>query len=68
MMKTKLKPCPFCGSDDLDLMETDSGVGGLSGEYYVTCWSCCAEGGKEDTKKKAKMVWNLRHNRKEAEQ
>ena len=40
MMKTKLKPCPFCGSDDLDLMETDSGVGGLEGGYYVTCWCC----------------------------
>ena len=68
MSKSALKPCPFCGSDDLDLMETDSGVGGLNGWYYVTCWCCGADGGKEETKKKAKMVWNLRHNRKEDEQ
>lgn len=65
MSKLTLKPCPFCGSDDLDLMETCSGIGGLSGEYYVTCWSCYAEGGKEKTRKKAKQGWNRRSDNKE---
>ena len=56
-----LLACPFCGSDDVAIAETDSGIGGLRGEYYVTCWHCYAETSKEDTKRKARRAWNRRH-------
>ena len=64
MSKTTLKPCPFCGTESVDLMETLSGIGGLDGEYYISCWCCGAEGGKENTRKEAKITWNCRYKQK----
>ena len=56
-----LLACPFCGSDNVEIVETDSGVGGLHGEYYGTCWGCYAETSKENTRRKARQAWNRRH-------
>lgn len=55
-----LLACPFCGSNDVSIEETDSGIGGLHGEYYGTCWCCCAETSKEDTRQNARRAWNRR--------
>lgn len=53
MSETELKPCPFCGSDDVicDMFED---------VYFVECWDCCAKvescNGAED----AIEGWNAR--------
>lgn len=49
----KLKPCPFCGSDDVVLDETYT-----SG--YVRCRVCGAEGGLRDSHDEAAAAWNSR--------
>lgn len=36
-MKTKLKPCPFCGSSEIELKVDD-------GLHWNRCMRCCAEG------------------------
>ena len=59
-----LLACPFCGSSDVAIQETDSGIGGLQGEYYGSCWQCYAETSKEDTKQKARRAWNRRTSKK----
>ena len=48
----KLKPCPFCGSDDL-------GMNG--GSEYVFCRGCGAEGAwNDDNVEEAIAAWNRR--------
>lgn len=37
MNEIELKPCPFCGSDDVVF------GAGLEDEYYVECWDCSAK-------------------------
>lgn len=49
----KLKPCPFCGSDDVVLDETYT-----SG--YVRCRVCGAEGGLRYSHDEAAAAWNSR--------
>jgi Lar family restriction alleviation protein len=49
-----MKPCPFCGSDDLDL---------LCDKYNVMCISCsnCGTKGPEaDSTKDAQQLWDDR--------
>jgi len=54
----KLKPCPFCGSDDR-LGVCDSGAA-----FWVACDQCEAEGPvishKNRTKAEAIAAWNTR--------
>lgn len=54
MSEIELKPCPFCGSEDVTC------AAGLEGEYYVECWDCSAKvescNGLED----AVAGWNAR--------
>ena len=56
----KLKPCPFCGSTDIDTYETDTGIMGLRGYHYVMCGDCYAETSKMDKKQDAVKLWNRR--------
>lgn len=53
-IEIELKPCPFCGSDDVVF------GAGLEDEYYVECWDCSAKvescNGMED----AVAGWNAR--------
>lgn len=49
----KLKPCPFCGSNDVTVEETYA-----SG--YVRCRSCGAEGGFRYSHDEAAAAWNRR--------
>jgi Lar family restriction alleviation protein len=38
MSKKRLKPCPFCGGDDM--LQAELGEGG----YYLTCLACKSRG------------------------
>lgn len=54
MSKIELKPCPFCGSDDVFCSQ------GQEGEHYVECCDC---GAKIETYKgveDAVKAWNRR--------
>lgn len=51
---TELKPCPFCGSEDVQLTGTD-----LTG-WYVICWDCGGRGGLAHRQEKAIEKWNDR--------
>ena len=53
-MKTVLKPCPFCGSEDIHYIGNDS----LIVWYY--CEDCDAVGPSAKTKKEATKLWNKR--------
>jgi Lar family restriction alleviation protein len=52
-MKTKLLPCPFCGSDSLFIY-------GNPVDNWITCHNCNANGPTKDTKRKAINAWNRR--------
>ncbi len=54
----KLKPCPFCGGNDVVAEETYT-----SG--YVRCRGCGAEGGFRYSHDEAVAAWNRRTNAKE---
>ena len=49
----ELKPCPFCGSDDVscDILED---------VYYVECWDCSAKVESYDGIEDAVAGWNAR--------
>ena len=55
--ETELKPCPFCGSDDLHFSDSRGGD-----EGYITCWNCDARGPDSATEKRASSEWNNRPN------
>ena len=70
-MMTETKPCPFCGSTDVEVMGY---------EYFAVmkCWDCFAEGpqvlrsdfeGIGEAEKEAGRLWNERNceNREETE-
>ena len=51
----ELKPCPFCGSDELIICES------TKREYYfVNCYYCGAESGGCAKRKDALAEWNKR--------
>ena len=50
MSETKLKPCPFCGGDEIE-----AGTVG-----YAYCINCDAEGPHTQTKADAIEAWNKR--------
>lgn len=53
MSKIELKPCPFCGSDDVicDMFED---------VYFVECWNCCAKVESYNGPEDAVAGWNAR--------
>lgn len=54
----KLKPCPFCGETEMDLME-DTPEGCIT-EYFVSCSCCGAQVANEESMKDAIALWNRR--------
>lgn len=46
---TKLKPCPFCGSDNLEVHR-----------FYVTCEDCMTDGPMCCVENAAIDSWNIR--------
>lgn len=53
----ELKPCPFCGTDDVCLGATESRA---YKEFYIYCTKCCVEGPHAPTPDKADENWNKR--------
>ena len=54
-MNDKLKPCPFCGSSNLEVVDTPQG-------YFIGC-SCDCFTGDFETKEAAIDTWNTRAER-----
>lgn len=51
---SELKPCPFCGSDDVFCGQ------GPEGEDYVECWDCSAKVETYNGMEDAVAGWNTR--------
>lgn len=49
----ELKPCPFCGSNDVTMYE-------VYPSSYARCRVCGAEGGLRDSHDEAAAAWNSR--------
>jgi len=59
-MSEKLKPCPFCGSEKIELC-ADRIQGPNSGKSYaVECQTCYCKTAYYGTKDYAVMYWNKR--------
>ena len=54
MMDKALKPCPFCGSEELDITMSDIDT------FYVVCLGCGSCGRDEKRVEKAIASWNRR--------
>lgn len=52
-MTEELKPCPFCGSDDVEALD-------MEGKHYVACYDCALEGPFHDSRAEAVAAWNRR--------
>lgn len=57
VIPVELKPCPFCGTDDVCLGATESRA---YKEFYIYCTKCCVEGPHAPTPDKADENWNKR--------
>lgn len=52
---SELKPCPFCGSQDVDYAEAED----IDGSF-VMCFECGTTSPVVDSKEKARDIWNRR--------
>ena len=57
-MSDKLKPCPFCGSEDITIGYCLRGD--KTREAYIECIECGASGYPYTKEKKAIDAWNRR--------
>lgn len=48
-----LKPCPFCGSDDVEASD-------MEGKHYVVCYDCALEGPLHESRAAVVAAWNRR--------
>ena len=55
-MTDELKPCPFCGSEDVQ----EAGPLGFSQSWVVFCLDCAIEGPKREAQADAIAAWNRR--------
>lgn len=55
-MTEELKPCPFCGDDDIEIIE----ISECYDEFEVQCQNCGACSDWENTKGAVIGLWNLR--------
>ena len=56
----KMKPCPFCGSEDVELHGA-----GPEGPQWIACDDCDASGPVAHSKEAALTVWNDRPQEKD---
>jgi hypothetical protein len=54
-----LRPCPFCGSHNVDLLDFSNLPYEDSSRYWVQC-ECSAGGANCDNAEEAKRLWNNR--------
>ena len=59
MPRPEIKPCPFCGGEDVGLAIEPVLYGDII-RYYVTCNSCTAAGPVVTDSKRAIPLWNER--------
>ncbi len=52
----KLKPCPFCGSDEVEI--TSEII--YTERFLIQCQNCCSQGPEERKKEIAIEKWNER--------
>ena len=57
-MNNDLKPCPFCGEDDL--LDIRWIVLANHNEYVVWCKNCSGQGPNDVSSDRAQEMWNLR--------
>jgi len=50
----KLKPCPFCGSSDIEYCQTNDRAN------WFECEDCGAQQSSQDTERLAALSWNER--------
>ncbi len=55
-MSTTIKPCPFCGSDDLEVCAPDD----VFDHWYVSCNRCTSFGPPSQSEDDATKRWNQR--------
>ena len=53
-VNNNLKPCPFCGSNNVSKLE------GICNYYYVKCLACSCIGPKHDSRRQSVKAWNKR--------
>lgn len=61
---TELRPCPFCGSKQLDVFDKDkrdSYGDYLETVYQVECWNCDTAGPEGPSEEEATDLWNKRN-------
>ncbi|MDE9495499.1 Lar family restriction alleviation protein [Xenorhabdus bovienii] len=56
-MTDKLKPCPFCNSEHIEMNSHSEDTW-----FFAQCTDCNADGPEEDTAANAKIAWNQRAN------
>ncbi|MBD5585809.1 MAG: restriction alleviation protein, Lar family [Clostridia bacterium] len=54
-MTQDIKPCPFCGSNDIRCFYNES-----EDTYFVFCNECAIRTAKYPTREQALQVWNKR--------
>lgn len=57
-MSTGIKPCPFCGSSEIDIESVE--IEGYDLGYQASCSQCSVMGSTYATKEDAIAVWNTR--------
>ena len=60
MEKKKLKRCPFCGSKDVGLFDSDPENPSIPYDFYVSCQDCSAGISCYESSKEAIKAWNTR--------
>ena len=59
-MENALKSCPFCGCDDIHLIDRIDCENGLQNYYHVKCKECGVMTNEYKSKYDAIMAWNKR--------
>lgn len=54
---TELRPCPFCGCNDVTVIEADKTI---QPQYMVVCYDCRARSAYYGSQEKAIASWNRR--------
>ena len=59
-MRDGLKECPFCGSEEIRVIDRINVSNGLNSYYHVKCRGCGASSDEYKSQYDAIMAWNRR--------